>query len=104
MRAILLLVVRQTWVVPFIYLCLVLWMAMLTQESTRTSAKQKLLGTPNYYLTTGLILIVLSILATAVSGLWIDVIAWLGLVIAGYLTYHKLLPLPTEKAKDTEAF
>lgn len=78
----------QTWVVPFIFLSLLLGVYLFTPEEYSAPVRERLLKHHlNLFLICELVLVVLSIAATlTVRRMWIDYLAWTALAGAGGLS------------------
>ena len=82
----------QSWVVPFIYLAVILGFCLFSPEHRRSEIRSRLLREPNHYLVTELILILAAIVSTIFSRQhWMTGLAWLLLVCATVLSIRKIL-------------
>jgi hypothetical protein len=93
----------QTWVVPFIFLALLLGIYLLTPPEHAPRIRAKILGELNFFLALELVLIVLAIAASVTfRRVWIDWLAWLALAAAVGVSLKRLFGAPPVNKDDYE--
>ncbi len=81
----------QTWIVPFIYLAVMLGIYLFGPRDRRATIQEAARGDLNYYILCDLALVALSIVATLTyRPVWLDYVAWGALAVLGGLSARKI--------------
>lgn len=94
----------QTWLVPFVYVAVILAVYLFAPGSRRALVQKKMRTEPNLYLISGIVLVVFANVATLTRGIiWIDYFTWvLMVVLLAVSIMYALKPRPEPVHQDED--
>ncbi|MGI8907571.1 MAG: hypothetical protein ACR2IE_13895 [Candidatus Sumerlaeaceae bacterium] len=85
----------QTWLVPFIYVAVMLALYLFAPRARRATVQQRMRTDPNFYLVANISLIPLAIWATLdPRQRWIDYLSWALLLVLVIVSIQRALQAP----------